>query len=65
MGKVKGIYELVQKYNKLRDGEKEAVKEAMDELKKAVEYKEGNDDDCMITYAKKGEPIDVNTHRNG
>jgi hypothetical protein len=28
-----------------------------------VGYKEGNNDDCMITYAK--EKKDVNTHKNG
>ena len=63
MGQMKKIAELVHKYNKLRGREKEAVQESMEELKKAVGYKEGNNDDCMITYAK--EKKDVNTHKNG
>ena len=63
MGQMKKIHELVDKYNKLRGREKEAIKESMEELKKAVGYKEGNNDDCMITYEK--EEKDVNTHRNG
>ena len=50
MGKLKGINELVEKYNKLRDKEKEAVREAMEALKTAVGYKE----------EKNG-----NTHKNG
>ena len=40
MGKLKGINELVKKYNKLRGREKEAVRESMEELKKAVGYRE-------------------------
>ena len=36
MGKLKGINELVEKYNKLRGREKEAVRESMEELKDYV-----------------------------
>ena len=36
MGKLKGINELVEKYNNLRDREKEAVREAMEDLKSYV-----------------------------
>ena len=50
MGKLKGINELVEKYNRLRDGEKEAVRESVEALKKAIGYKE----------EKNG-----NTHKNG
>ena len=37
---MKKIAELVDKYNKLRGREKEAVKESMEALKRAVGYKE-------------------------
>ena len=50
MGQMKKIAELIDKYNNLRGREKEAVKGAMEELKKAVEYKEEKD---------------VNTYTNG
>ena len=35
MGKVKGINELVEKYNRLRGREKEAVRESMEALQRA------------------------------
>ena len=50
MGQMKKISELVDKYNNLRGREKEAVRESMEALKKAVGYKEEKD---------------VNTHKNG
>ena len=50
VGKLKGINELVEKYNKLRGREKEAVRESMEALKKAVGYREEKN---------------VNTHKNG
>ena len=50
MGKVKKLNELIKRYNKLRGRDKEAVKEPMEELKKAIGYEEAKD---------------VNTHKNG
>ena len=37
------INELIEKYNKLRGREKEAVRESMEALKKAVGYREEKD----------------------
>ena len=50
MGQMKKISELVDKYNNLRGREKEAVRESMEALKKAVGYREEKN---------------VNTHKNG
>jgi hypothetical protein len=50
MGQMKKIAELINKYNKLRNKEKEVVRESMEALKRAVGYKEEKD---------------VNTHTNG
>ena len=62
MGQMKKIAELVDKYNKLRGREKEAVRESMEALKRAVGYKYEHDqlneiDPPVISIFKKDNGI--------
>ena len=58
MGQMKKIAELVDKYNKLRGREKEAVRESMEALKRAVGYKYEHD------QLNELEEKDVNAYKN-